>query len=505
MTAPLPAETPAATIAGSPAGTGACEGSGPLSVLAGVMGSLDAVAGTDWHGLGGRGAHEVLDALEQVERRLSAVRSDVLSVIAADGLWALDGQRTLTTWLRERTDTTAASASKQVRQARALRDHLPLTRAALAEGTLSDEHVAVLVREAIRTARQRAQLTDPELGEAFLVAQAKQMNAGMFADVVKAWAIGADPEAADRAWRDAGTKEEFTIARTLDGYHLAGWLDELSGDLVRTALAAYMGRKAKDDQRTPAQRRAAALVALAQRSLDRGEKGVHARVRPHITVTVAWTTLRALAAATGSVVPPERSNGEQHRPGSGMAFDAESGFTAPGGSREPGSTPGSFELSEEARRWIREWKPGDEHVISAALDPKAMIGAEPATFADGTPMPPALLARVVCSSGLTRVVFGPGSKVLDVGRAERIFPAHMVKAIVARDRHCQYPGCDEPPSCCEVHHSLQWYRDTGPTDVEHGVLLCWHHHTWVHAQGISIVRSAGKWYFHNRHGWLITA
>jgi len=115
-----------------------------------------------------------------------------------------------------------------------------------------------------------------------------------------------------------------------------------------------------------------------------------------------------------------------------------------------------------------------------------------------------MLARLVCESSLSRVVFGPDSTVLDVGREQRIFPAHMVRAIVARDKTCQYPDCDAPPGAGEIHHSLQWYRDGGTTSVEHGILLCWHHHDRVHAHGTTIVRAAGRWYFYTRHGHLIT-
>ena len=134
-------------------------------------------------------------------------------------------------------------------------------------------------------------------------------------------------------------------------------------------------------------------------------------------------------------------------------------FTAPGGPRDPARPENPFELSPEARRCLQEWKPGDPHVISTSIDPTAMTGIEPATLPDGTPIPPALLARLVCESALSRVVFGPDSTVLDVGREQRIFPAHMVRAIIARDKTCQYPDCDEPPGSGEIHHSLHVRRE----------------------------------------------
>ena len=462
--------------------------------------------GTDWHEVDGHELHEALGLVEQLERQLAGARAGMLATIEANGLWALDGQRTFAAWLRTQSDSTAPAASRQVRQARALRDLLPLTRAALEAGRINEDHVGILVRGAVTTNPLRAQLSDDDLGEAFLVEQAQRMDAGSFAKLVTSWAIACDPEAADRAWREDGAKEQLTLSRTMDGYHLNGWLDELSGQSVDTALRAHMGRKAKDDERTPAQRRDAALTSLARQSLDAGEQGKGARIRPHLTVTADIETLRALAAATGSPQPPTRIDGTPHEPGAAVGFWEEALFTAPGGPRDPDQPGGDpFRLSPEAPAWMDAWQPGDTHVISTAIDPRAMTGIEPATLEDGTPIPPAVLARLVCESSLSRVVFGPQSTVLDVGREERIFPAHMARAIIARDKKCQYPDCDQPPGNGEIHHSVQWYRDGGNTCVEHGILLCWHHHDWVHAYGITIVRAASRWYFYTRHGQLITA
>ncbi|WP_413450130.1 DUF222 domain-containing protein [Georgenia phoenicis] len=477
-----------------------------VDALAEVLAAVGGLEGTSWHEVDGHRLHKGLALLESLERQLSGVRAAMLATIEANGLWALEGQRTFAAWLRTRTDATAQGAARQVRQARALRDLLPRARAALAQGRISEEHVSVLVRGAITTTRQRMQLTDEELGEGFLVEQAEQMDATSFAKLVATWAIAADPEAADRAWREDGAKEQLTLSRTMDGYHLNGWLDELSGQTVDTALRAHMGRKAKGDERTPAQRRAAALTSLARQSLDAGEQGKGARIRPHVTVTTDLDTLRALAAATGSPQPPVTTSGREHEAGGELGFWEEAQFTAPGGPRDPNRPAGDpFQLSPEAKEWMDAWEPGDTHVISTAIDPRAITGITPATLEDGTPVPPAMLARLVCESSLSRVVFGPDSTVLDVGREQRIFPAHMVRAIIARDRRCQYPDCDQPPGVGEIHHSLQWYRDGGNTCVEHGILLCWHHHDWVHAYGITIARAHGRWYFYTRHGQLITA
>ena len=482
----------------------------PAAAVAGVTDTLSALTSVPWHDLPGQAVHDTLDELEQAARHLAALRAQVLAAVEANGLWALQGSRTFSAWLRQRTASTAGAASRQVREARALRDHLPLTRAALAEGRIGAHHAAVLVRETVRTQQLRTQLASENVGEAFLVEQAAAMDAGTFTQLVRAWTVAADPEGADRAWREAGSKEELTLSRTTDGFHLRGWLDEVSGQIVGTALRAHAGRKGKGDERTPAQRRAAALVSLASQSLDAGIQGAAARVRPHLTVTTQMETLRGLIAAMGSAIPPLGPDGLPYVPGATFGPSSQAALGATGGPRDPGAPQPEdevplFTASEETRRWLEQWEPGDEHVISTAIDHEKVRGLEPPTLEDGTPIPPAVLARLACESQISRVIFGAVSTILDAGRDKRIFPANQVRAIIARDKHCQYPGCDEPPGFGEIHHSLWWAQHLGGTDVEHGVLLCWHHHDWVHAYEISITRSEGRWWFRDRHGWLITA
>src|SRR5699024_6710940 len=142
-----------------------------------VVATLEGLAGVAWHDASGQAAHDALGQIEQAGRRLAAVRAEVLNVVDGNGLWALQGARTFPAWLRSRTGGTAAAAARQVREFRALRDHRPRTRAALAEGAVGTDHASALVRETTRTRELRAQLAHPEVGEAFLVEQALAMDA----------------------------------------------------------------------------------------------------------------------------------------------------------------------------------------------------------------------------------------------------------------------------------------------------------------------------------------
>ena len=100
--------------------------------------------------------------------------------------------------------------------------------------------------------------------------------------------------------------------------------------------------------------------------------------------------------------------------------------------------------------------------------------------------PRALVRRLACHSAVTRIVFGPDGAVLDVGRAQRTVSGQMRRAVIARDQHCVYPGCDQPPSRCEVHHAVTHWADGGDTSVTNSALLCWYHHQLVDTKNITM-------------------
>ena len=91
------------------------------------------------------------------------------------------------------------------------------------------------------------------------------------------------------------------------------------------------------------------------------------------------------------------------------------------------------------------------------------------------------LRMVACDCSLTRIVFGPDSEILDVGRKTRVWSSALRKAIIARDRHCQGPGCRAKPRHCDIHHVEHW-ADGGATTIENGRLLCRSCHTQQHLE-----------------------
>jgi hypothetical protein len=91
----------------------------------------------------------------------------------------------------------------------------------------------------------------------------------------------------------------------------------------------------------------------------------------------------------------------------------------------------------------------------------------------------ATIRRLACDAELIPAVLGSEGQVLDVGRAKRLVTIAIWVALVLRDRHCAFPGCDRPPLMCHAHHIIHWING-GRTSLSNLVLLCGHHHRVIH-------------------------
>ena len=90
--------------------------------------------------------------------------------------------------------------------------------------------------------------------------------------------------------------------------------------------------------------------------------------------------------------------------------------------------------------------------------------------------------RVACDCAMTRVLLGPTSEPIDVGRCTRTIPPALRRALVVRDKGCRFPGCDRPADWCDGHHLIHWI-DGGETNLSNTSLLCRRHHRFVHELG----------------------
>ncbi|MCC9176430.1 HNH endonuclease signature motif containing protein [Arthrobacter sp. zg-Y750] len=98
--------------------------------------------------------------------------------------------------------------------------------------------------------------------------------------------------------------------------------------------------------------------------------------------------------------------------------------------------------------------------------------------------------RLACDADLIPAVLGSAGQVLDLGRATRLFPPHLRKALHARDRGCTFPGCTVPGPWTEAHHVTFWERGGG-TSIHNGALLCSFHHHLIHQGNWQVSMQSG--------------
>ncbi|MEV8148327.1 DUF222 domain-containing protein [Arthrobacter sp. NPDC080073] len=140
---------------------------------------------------------------------------------------------------------------------------------------------------------------------------------------------------------------------------------------------------------------------------------------------------------------------------------------------------------------------GQASKSSKVSRPGSFSGTGSFTFTG--PVPAATLRKIACDADIIPVVLGGEGQVLDIGRASRVFPPHIRKAITARDKGCAFPGCTMPAPWCEAHHIEYWSRG-GPTSTANGTLLCSHHHHLIHKEDWHIqVRNGIPWFIPPPH------
>ncbi|WP_433502430.1 DUF222 domain-containing protein [Pseudonocardia halophobica] len=93
---------------------------------------------------------------------------------------------------------------------------------------------------------------------------------------------------------------------------------------------------------------------------------------------------------------------------------------------------------------------------------------------------PTALRQLACDCGVVPMVLDGAGQPLDVGRLTRSIPDGLRRAVIARDGGCAHPGCDRPPSWCEIHHLIPWEHG-GPTALGNPVMLCKAHHRQIHS------------------------
>jgi hypothetical protein len=314
----------------------------------------------------------------------------------------------------------------------------------------------------------------------------------------------------------------------------------LEGDLTPACAAALqavleaLGKKAgPEDVRTAPQRRHDALEEACRRLAGAGclpdRAGQPTQVQLHLT-------LEQLRDLPGAADAEAAWRAGQSGPATQPACSAQTGgatqpTTGHGGSAGEAAPTGHAARASEAARAAAEGQPGwltgraaQAYACDAAITPivtgtvdQAALAALAAELRATTrasdpqhPPTPAELARLheTLLRHAAGLLSGPGglasflrthltgdqipsaSLPLDTGTPTSLITRALRRAVITRDRHCAFPGCDTPPNACQVHH-IKERANGGQTKLTNLVLLCaFHHLIAVHQWGWTLTLHA---------------
>ena len=402
----------------------------------------------------------------ELDRSIAALTAERASLLVAErdcGEWKKAGYSSFEAWRGQMSGEGQRTARTQLTVATVLEES-PEAAEAVATGTVTVVHAEILGR--VRSKAERpgtTELTPSENKE--LLDLATKEDADAFAKTADRWWARRDCLAHDATHEETRRKRYLTISHTPTGTHLKGFLDVVAGRRVAVAIEAAMHRPEDGDDRDYPQRMADALVDVADRAINGGTFKNGAAVRPHVSVIMTEDTfvqsqreLRRRAAAAAAAAAADAGAGADRYSDRARARDgARDGDRDGDGDARPGSVPGEPGL------------------------------VEPATFEDGTPVPLSELARILCDADLTRIVITADNVPINLGRTARLYTREQRRAIIARDRGCQFHACTQPAHWCEIHH-IHWWTNGGETSLNNAILLCSHHHHEVHRLNLTIHR-----------------
>ena len=230
----------------------------------------------------------------RARNRLDYATTSLTRAVDTDSSQYPDGGSSCANWLREVCHISGGAAYAQVKLARRLPE-MAETSAAFASGTLSAQHASIVARTVERVVNYGG---DRDQAESMMVQEALQRDP---TDLLH-WGFRLRHQLceADLADEEDERRERAFIDLTLnrDGsYSLVGQLDAERGTIVKKAIHAVNGPRAKGDERTPGQRRAAGFMELARYRLDAGDLPKRGGQRPHVCVTATLETLLGLPGA----------------------------------------------------------------------------------------------------------------------------------------------------------------------------------------------------------------
>jgi hypothetical protein len=397
-------------------------GVGPVRVLAEVVAAVRDLDATWWTNLSDDELVATVELVEQARAGLAAVQAGAVAEADHRDL----GKAKLCygstgDWLTHLGGLRKGEGRRIVARAHALTGPLQATREALAAGTVSPEQAEVITHSIDALPSGTAVRAR---GEATMLEHAGSFDATDLARPGRHLVHVVDPDAEDRR-----------LERQLDR-------EERTAHLTRFFSIAFAG--------------AGGVRVKGRGSAEDG--------------TLLKAALLPLACPTPAVDDPdENSHGE-------LVHDPRD----PRDPRDAGARMWDA-LVTTAQHALDTDLPPQSHGAPTRLLVTTSLEALQTGIADSAvqELSVATIRRLACDAEIVPAVLGAHGEPLDVGRARRLVTPAIWAALVIRDGHCAFPGCDRPPLMCHAHHITHW-TSGGGTNLQNLALLCGHHHRVIH-------------------------
>ena len=116
--------------------------------------------------------------------------------------------------------------------------------------------------------------------------------------------------------------------------------------------------------------------------------------------------------------------------------------------------------------------------VQVVMDAPTLFGLadHPAELVGYGPIPATAARLLAADATWRRLLVDPADgHLLDFGSVTYRPPQALVDFVVARDRHCRFPGCARRADTCDIDHVIP-YGTGGPTAACNCCTLCRHHH-----------------------------
>jgi hypothetical protein len=413
------------------------------------------------------------------------------AVFAGTDEYEVQGSTSAVDWLRHNCRMSGHAAARAVAAGEQC-PSLPESVAALEAGRIGFAHFSLLAGVSRALRWWTAGNADPGDGDG-----------GAGAD-------GVDPATADPDPADADAAD--TAADAADAADTAADAADTAADAADTAAdAADAAADAAD-----AAAEAAAALALAAAASGFDERPLLALALEHSVGRFSFDCIHARHAGDAAAVLAEHVDGVERRrleliPCEGGSLAVRGFFESIGGAAirtalETLAKPtGIGDTRDRSRRLADAFVEIIHHALDAGALPgqsgrthlqltasvetvMGLVGAPGGDLEYAGAVPAATVQRLACDASIRRVLLGPGTAVIEVGRAARLPRDAARAALRVRDQGCVWPGCDRTAAWTNAHHVVHWGHG-GATDLENLVLLCHRHHWSIHEGGWQLVRS----------------